>query len=532
MPSSIQGLSNARILNKVRDNSSIDYQNRVPVATQGNLSEVLRSIESYTPAWNTFVQVLLDECALPLYRQNSWQNGLAKFKTARIRRGSWVKEVGFGLIQAHSYDKTATNVFGLEEPEVVVNFHLQNRKDKYKISIDDEALGMAVQTDGELGQLSSGILNPVQNSDNLDEYLIMRELFPKYNENVGAFNYQVPDLSLSSDLEADTKKITQMLKEVAGLMRYPNQNARFCPSGLPYMPKELVFFATPAFLSRNDVYNLASAFNVEYGKFVADVVQEVDSFQIGGAQCAIADRDWFVCTDTRIDRSSVLNNDGDFYNHFLHHWGVYSYSLLAPFVLFSTASDSQWVLTTPTYTGVTLQFADGATYANRAQNTQLVAAVQGENNPSQAVSYSITGNTMPLSTNTYIDGSGKLWVGSDERNGQIIVTATSLGDPTKSASLAVGIGKAAVTGDVTQVAIGGGSSVERGGTLELTATTTPAGGQVVWQVLGGVDSTYIDGSGTLHCSDRETASELTVLAISATTPSKMGTRAVTVTDPE
>ena len=528
MPYTYGDQPNARIINYVRRNAPLDYQRRVPVATQGNLADTLKAIQSYEPSWNTFVSVLLDQCCLPLYRKNTWTNDLAKFKTARIRNGSWVQEVGFGLVQAHSYDKTATNVFGLREPEVASYFHLQNRKDKYAISIDEEGLAQAFVTDGELSSFVSGVLTAVQNSDAVDEYLIMRELFAHYQSEYGFFNYQVPDLSASADPKADAQKITQMLKATASYMRYPTQNAKFNKANLPYVGTQLVFVTTPEFLSRNDVYNLASAFNVEYGKFVADVLQEVDEIPIAGAQAILCDRDWFVCTDTRIRQSAVYNDDNMVTNHFLHHWGIYSTSLLAPAVLFSTAADSKWELTSPTYTGVSLALADGAEYAERGSAVKVNATVNGNNEPNQAVEFNISGvDGIPLSTNTHISGDGRLWVGSDEQNSQINVYATSIGDPTKTASMGIGVGKALTSGTTTAVSVAGNNPT-RGSDTKYTATTTPEGAAVVWAVTGFGANTYIDNSGVLHVAEDEPNSSGTVIAIAVDAPSVMGTKAITI----
>ena len=528
MPFSYGDQPNARIINFVRRKAGLDYQNRVPVATQGNLADTLKEIQSYEPSWNTFIDVLLDQCCLPLYRKNTWTNDLAKFKTARVRNGSWVQEVGFGLVQAHSYDKTATNVFGLREPEVASFFHLQNRKDKYAISLDEEGLAQAFVTDGELSQFVSGVLTAVQNSDAVDEYLIMRELFAHYQSEYGFFNYQVPNLAASSDIKADAQKITQMLKATASYMKYPTQNAKFNKAGLPYVGTQLVFVTTPEFLSRNDVYNLASAFNVEYGKFVADILQEVDEIPIEGAQAVLIDRDWFVCTDTRMRTSSPYNDDAMITNHFLHHWGIYSTSLLAPAVLFSLAADSTWDITSPTYTGVKLALADGKTYAERGSAVKVDATVEGTNEPNQSVEFSISGvDGIPLSTNTHISGDGRLWVGSDEKNAQINVLATSVGDPTKSATLGIGIGEALGAGTTTAVAVAGDNPT-RGGETVYSATTTPEGAAVVWAVTGLGANSYIDNTGTLHVAEDEPNAAGTVIAIAADAPSVMGIKAITI----
>lgn len=528
----VQNLDNVRIANKVLANMPLDYQNRIPAFTQGNIRENLRLLQSYEPYWNTFIEVLLDQCALPLYRARSWNNKLARFKTAAIRPGSWVQEVGYHLIKAHAYDKTATDVFSLEEPEIVVNFHRQNRKDRYKISIAEDTLAAAFYEDGGLQNFVNSVLMQVQNSDNIDEYLIMRNLFREYDETNGFYNVQVPDLAASSDKEADAKAITQKIREINMTLEFPTKAAQYNSEHVPYVSESTVLFATPSFISNNDVYNLAAAFNLRYEDFLADVLVPVDELGIAGAQAILTDEDWFVCTDTKIKRSTVYNDANDVNNHFLHHWGIYSCSRMAPAVLFSTRDDTSWVIDTPTYTGVTLALPEGVEYAERGKRTKLVAAVQGTNDPSQAVTFTISGTGgMPVSTNTFITDDGQLFVGTDEKNSYVIVTAESTEAPQYSASLAVGIGAAYAGTGITSVAVTGEATCEKGASEQYTAEVTVTGTeskQVVWAVLGGTVGTTITQGGLLTVDPNEPAASLTVIAISTVDPSKTGTKAVTV----
>lgn len=529
----IAGLDNVRIANAIRAQMPLDMQRRIPAFTQGNIRENLQILQSYEPYWNTFIEVLLDQCALPLYRARSWANDLAKFKTGKIRNGSWAQEVGYRLIQAHSYDKTATDVFGLREPEIVVNFHYQNRKDKYVISIAEDTLAAAFLSEDGLQEFVNSVLAQVQNSDNIDEYLIMRSLIKEFDETNGFYNIQVPDLIASATPADDAKAIVEKIRAVNMQLRFPTKAADFNNEHLPYVSGGTVLFATPEWLARNDVYNLAAAFNLRYEDFMADSLQVVDELGIDGAQALLTDRDWFVCTDTKIKTSSVYNPDGDFVNHFLHHWGIYSASRMAPAVLFSTRADTSWEVTTPTYTGVTLALPEGVDYATRGAATPLVVEVEGQNGPDQAVTFEITGTGgTPLSTNTFITDDGKLWVGTDEKNGYVIITATST-QAAVSASLAVGIGASYSGTGVTSVAVTGADTCDKGASETYTANVTVTGDtskQVVWAVVGGVADTTITQDGKLTVSANETAANITVMAISTVDPSKMGTRQVSVTE--
>ena len=526
---------NSIIINGVlSDPRMMQYASRITPATQGNLKDTVRSIQSFQPAWNTFVDVLLDTWCLSLFRKRSWENKLAKFKTARVRNGSWVREVGVGLVAAHSYDKEATNVFGVEEPEIASYFHRQNRKDFYKVSVSPDILAQAMETEGELSEYVSTIIAAAQNSDNIDEYLIMRELLPMYNDAYGFFNVQVPDLASSSDKEADSKAITQKIQQVYMTFEFPNRVGAYSHAGLPYVSNEIVLISTPEFISNNNVYNLAAAFNMDKAEFMADSVQLVDEIPgIPGAQAILADKDWFVCTDTLFQTESIRNPANLAQNYFVHHWGVYSMSLLAPAVLFSTAADSTIELTTGTVTGVTLSLESGVEYARPGSSVKITADVAGTGVYSSGVSYElIGGSNVPLSTNTHIDGTGKLWVGSDERNAKITVVGTSVADPTKTGTVSVGIGAKATGDGVTSVTVGGAASVEPGSTAAMTATVAPASGvsqAVTWLVMGGTVDSYIEQDGTLHCAADEVADTLTVVAVSVGDPTKTGTKAVTVT---
>ena len=530
--SRIANLSNARIANTVRA-GMVTFGDRIPAATQGNMKEVLKSIQSYRPAWNEWLEVFLDVCALPLYRVNSWQNALGKFKQGRIRNGSWAKEVGYQLIQAHSYDKSATDVFSLQEPEVVVNFHLQNRKDRYSITINEDVLAQAFETEGGLADFAQAVMAQVYNSDEIDEYLIMRELFAMYNETNGFFNYQVPDLAASSDVAEDAKKITAMLKETNEMFKFPNQAVKYNPEHLPYVSGSTVLFATPKFLALNDVYNLAAAFNMDRAEFVAGVVQTVDEIPIEGAQAILADRDWFVCTDTLMETASIQNPATLGVNHFLHHWGIYSASRMAPAVLFSTAADSTWEVATPIVSAVNLAFAEGYTYADKGKNTPLVATVTGTNNPSQGVTFTITGTGgVPLSTNTHIGGNGMLWVGTDEQNAFINVTATSVADPSKSASLPVGIGSVYTPPTITSVTINGSDTITKGTSEQYTVTTVPADSPVVWSTDTDTANAYIDQTGKLTVTASYSASSLNIIATSIVNPVYKKAKRITVNNSE
>lgn len=455
---------NSVLLNVVRNNASLDYRNRIPVATQGNSREILDKLQSYEPSWNEFVQVLLNVPALELYRAREIDNPLAALKRAPIRQGTWVKEVGVGLIRAHSYDSEATNVFGKRESDVRVNFHYQNRQDKYVISVSEEQLAQAFYDETGLATFVNMLMMSLQNSDNLDEYLIMRNMIKEFDEANPLYNVQVPDFVNGLNLDGTTmtdaeitaagKQIARQIRAYGSKFRFANRAADYNAEHLPAISRRTRLFVTPEFLAAFDVEILSYAFNMDRSE-VWGIITEVDDLGIPGAQAILADEDWFVCVDTLLETRSAENPDGLFRNYFLHHWGIYSISRFLPAVLFSTRESTDLSYTLPVPATLTFSNAPEEIIAGTGQRVAFVVADADSNAlDNEGVSFEfvpttitvdasetdteVTQATIPTSTNTFVeagpDGYVYVWIGSDETAETLTVQGTCVdadasGDP-------------------------------------------------------------------------------------------------------
>lgn len=455
---------NSVLLNVVRNNASLDYRNRIPVATQGNSREILDKLQSYEPSWNEFVEILLNVPALELYRAREIDNPLAGLKRAAIRPGTWVKEVGVGLVKAHSYDKDATNVFGRRDADVRVNFHYQNRKDKYSISVSEEQLAQAFYDENGLATFINMLMMSLQNSDNLDEYLIMRDMIKEFDEANPMYNVQVPDFVHNknldgTDMTADEitsagKQIARQIRAYGSKFRFANRAADYTPEGLPVISRRTRLFVTPEFLAAFDVEILSYAFNIDRSE-VWGIITEVDDLGIDGAQAILADEDWFVCVDTLLETRSAENPDGLFRNYWLHHWGIYSISRFLPAVLFSTREST--VISGDVVAPATLTFPSAPESLTKGAGHRVAFAVadaDGGALTNEGVAFEFVPNTitvdasetdtevteitMPTSTNTFVeagpDGYVYVWIGSDEEAEELTVKGTCVdadasGDP-------------------------------------------------------------------------------------------------------
>jgi len=187
--------------------------------------------------------------------------------------------------------------------------------------------------------------------------------------------------------------------------------------------------------------------------------------------------------------------------------------------------------TPPTVTSVVVNPATATVI--KGQTKLFTAEVIGSNNPLQSVNWTVTGSTTGT-TGTNINSSGFLTIAINDMAQTLIVTATSIADPTKSGTATVTVtdGQPTVTSVVVSPAT---VSVTKGYTyqfeVEVNGENNPPQ-TVNWTVTGGniTAGTIINSSGLLTVGSGETAQSLTVIATSTLDSTKNGTATVTVTE--
>jgi hypothetical protein len=445
MPNTVLQADNAAIINKVRANASLDYQSRIPVVTQANLSKTFATLQAYQPMWNEFMDVLINRIALTLFNTNNFENRLKPLKSGAMQYGGQIQEIGANLLHAEAYDPDDTNVFGGEKADVEVNYHQINRRDKYKMRVNNDLLEEAFLSDGQLSAFVNSLLALPQKSDEWDEYIIMRGLLKRYQEADGFFNYQVPNLATSADPEADGKKITELLREVyldtKGFYR-----TKYNALGMQVAPEELILLGTPKFFAKLDVNVLAAAYHMDKADFLADRTIVVDDFEIPGTQCMFLDSEWYKCVDTKIKTTNMYNPSADEWTYYLHHWGIYSASRQRTCIRFSTDATTAVVGAARTVTAITAALdptvagnkvlapgADAAfkvevSYSDGSTDSNAYAIIMTEDATAPA---KLPANVVYPETGTYVDRMGVLHVSDTAAFDNLTVTWVSTVDPTK-----------------------------------------------------------------------------------------------------
>ena len=482
-------MTNVQALNTVRRYAPNDYQQRIPVATQGNLVSVLKAMNAYQPNWDVYWNVFVGRIGrVSINERLRFENPLAKMKQPALTYGRSMQEIQANLIKAKRYDPKDINVFGREgrEPEIFQAFHQESRRDKYELNIpmEDVLHGSFIEGQSIATFFNSLTALPVQSAAN-DEYLLMRQLFSAYDAIEGYYNIHVDSpLEEGISFEEQQQRGAQLIRKMrAQYKKLKFNSAKYSPAGreagLTQNTKRVFAVMDADTEAVLQTITTAYAYHDENQDIFADEIIILDELPVQGACALMLDEDWFQCADTLgpLMLTAPLNPVNMSINYFFHIWQIMSYSRFLGAVMFSTRADTEITAAQSTVTGVVLKDEEGQTGSTveLRGTVRLFATVEGTNNPSQAVAYEIKafdgkGCGMTLPAECYVDSEGVFHAGNAKSVDKFVISATSIQNGTFSADYTVQIAGGTYATGVTAPAV----SIEQGATGKVNVTVAPA----------------------------------------------------------
>jgi hypothetical protein len=333
--------NNVTVLNTVWDNASTEYQNRIPQATRDNITTVGNAILSYSSTTNEFLNALVNRISLVLISSKMAKNKLAQFKGGMIEFGSDIEEIYTSMASASIFDVAGaeTKVFQRNKPDVKSIFHRVNRQSMYKTTIEKGQIKRAFLSNDGLGKLVASIVNSLYSGDTYDEYVMMKETVAKYWQDDKNAKTSVIDTMKVQD-QNTAKAFIRSVIQTSKDMTYMNTNFNAMQVKQYTDLSDQVLLLHKNVATYLDTDLLAWAYNGE--KFNPQVqVVEVDNFgSLGNTQACLVDRNWFRIYDKLFETESLYNPEGLYYNYWLHHHQLLSYSLFQQAVRFTDLATS------------------------------------------------------------------------------------------------------------------------------------------------------------------------------------------------
>lgn len=325
------------ILNTIRANSNAMYQERVPEATQTNLEAVGNAITNYEADKNTFLDALINRIAFPMVSNRRYKNPLAPLKSGAKPFGTDIEEIYTNPVMAKTYDGSETSdMLQVTKPDTKTMFHRMNRRDKYPVSISDAQLTKAFTSAGEMGMFINSIINAMYSGDEMDEYILMRNLVKDAID-----KKKVKTIEVTYDgTEETAKDLIKLVKTISTNMTFPSKDfngynvmnadaieAKTLTAATTWTPKEnqIILIRSDVDAS-TDVEVLAKAFNMDKTNFLARKFV-IDTFGDDETLMFIADEKTFMVKDDLYKVRSFDNGSNLVTNYWLHHWQTISMSL-------------------------------------------------------------------------------------------------------------------------------------------------------------------------------------------------------------
>lgn len=327
------------ILNTIRANSSQMYQDRIPEATANNLKDIGGLLVDYQVARNEFVDALINKIAFTICSSRRYKNPLSVLKKGKKPFGTDIEEIYVNPVAGSEFDSSTTaDLLEVKKADVKTIYHRSNRRNKYKVTISVPEIQRAFTSMDGVAKLINTKIDAMYSGDEVDEYLLMRNLFA---------DAITKNMIVSHEVEYDGKEETS--KELIKLVKTLSLNMTFASNDYngynvlnkegitagsitpctTWTPKEnQVLLIRSDVDAATDVEVLAKAFNMEKTEFLKRKIV-VDTFGDDKTLCVICDDAFVQMYDELYQAEQFHNGSTLTQSYWLHHWQLISLSLFA-----------------------------------------------------------------------------------------------------------------------------------------------------------------------------------------------------------
>ena len=349
------------ILNVIRQNASLEYQNSVPTVTQEtDIPKVGEVLCGYPAFANQFINALVNRIALVRVKSATFNNPYSRLKKGYLEYGETVEEIFTNIAKVFTFSEEKAEARELKRyiPDVKAAFHAINWRVIYPVTIEEEQLRQAFLSLSGVQDMIARIVDTVYVAAEYDEFLLFKYLIIKA---VNAGKMYPASINVS-----DIKNAAIGFRGTSNLL--PFMSSKYNVAGvMNTTPKSRqAIFMDAMFNAQYDVNILASAFNMDKADFEGrlhliddfttfdnerwDVIrsestglESVSSSELAVMADVIAilgDEDWFQIYDNLAKFTEKYVASGLRWNYFYHNWKTISTSPFANMVVFVKNSAS------------------------------------------------------------------------------------------------------------------------------------------------------------------------------------------------
>ena len=443
--------SSVDVMNAIRNSASINYKNRVPIATPD--SEQIRRIGAIicddVQLYNEFINTLATRIYKVIITNKMYENPWAKFKKGIVELGEKIEDIFVDLANPHTFDpeNAYANEFKRELPNVKTAFYVMNYQKFYKVTTSRSELRTAFLSLDGLTSFISKTITAMYTSANYDEYQTMKYMLARYIIDGGL--YPIVGGTIGA---TDAKTIVSAVKQFSNDVEFLTNKYNRVGVYNNTLKENQYILIDSKFDAIMDVEVLASAFNMDKVTFMGhrvlvdgfgnldnarlaelfdgdslyDDVSSAEATALNAIPCVVVDENFFQIYDNLIETGETKVNEGLYWNNWLHRWATFA---ISPF-----SNGAVFVPSAPTVSAVTV--SPSTATINKGASSQFTAALTMSGFGSKEVKWSV-----PSNAKATVDANGIVTVGSDATTSSTItLTATSVQDGTVTGTATITVG--------------------------------------------------------------------------------------------
>lgn len=327
-------------LNTIRANASPTYAERVPVATQTNLSEVAAPILAYSATMNEFLNALVNRIGLVLVHAREIRNPLEILKQGMNPLGMDIEEIATNPAKAEHYNPKSTDLLKQYEPDVVAAYHRMNRQDVYTVTISNQRLRAAFTSWEKLEELIQSIVNSLYSGNYLDEFILYKNLFATAVQENKIQKITVPSIVDNETAKAFITAARMTHRNFGFPSAAFNSYGAIAGEGKTFTtwtpPEDIRFIIRSDVEAYTDVEVLARAFNMSKTDFLGQVLVVDDFGTATNCLAIMCDKAFTQIYDNNREMTEFYNAQTLNWNYYYHVWQTLSLSPFANAVAFVT----------------------------------------------------------------------------------------------------------------------------------------------------------------------------------------------------
>lgn len=435
-----------KLFNFVRQESSHNFKEVVPEATDSNISDLSNILfnDAYSPLLNEFVNNLINRIGLTIIRNKSFSNPLSILKKGSMPLGTDIQDIYENPAEAEQYqlnNAEMAKLLTITDPDTKVAYYRRNRKDMYTKTIAREALQGAFVSWNKFEDFISAITTSLYSGAYIDEFEYTKGLVQGAYENNKAIVKVVDPLTSEANAKSFIKTVRGLYKAMSFPSTEYNVYSKNAGDNKPvktWTDKDRVVVVVRAdVMTEVDVDVLAQSFNMDKADFLGRVI-EVDSFGNDEILGIIADEAWFQIYDNIMRFDEFYNARTMAWNEYLHVWETFA---ICPFA-----------------NGVILATSEPAGYSSIEFGTDTVEIEQGDH---EGLDMTVAPETGNADINYAVTATPE---GADAS--KILLTKSN-----KDRHVDIAVASDATAGEYTITAVSGKGSTAVSDTVTLTVTT-------------------------------------------------------------